>query len=67
MRDGVRGRFHTLVDAAGLDERRARDWVVVRMLARACWTLHDTAGRAMTAEEEERITICVAIAKAVQD
>jgi streptomycin 6-kinase len=67
VRNGVRRRFHTLVDAAGLDEHRARDWVVVRMLARACWALHDAAGRAMTAEEEDRITICVAIAKAVQD
>ena len=29
----LRRRFHTLVDAAGLDEDRARDWVVVRMVA----------------------------------
>ena len=31
----VRRRFHTLVDAAGLDEDRARDWVVVRMVLNA--------------------------------
>ena len=30
VRDGLRRRFHTLVDVAGLDEARARDWVVVR-------------------------------------
>jgi streptomycin 6-kinase len=67
VRTGVRRRFHALVDAAGLDEARARDWVVVRMLARACWTLRDSRGRALTAEEEDRITTCVTIAKAVQD
>ena len=31
----LRRRFHTLVDAAGLDEDRARDWVVVRMVLNA--------------------------------
>ena len=30
VRDAVRRRFHTLVDIAGLDEDRARDWVVLR-------------------------------------
>ena len=30
VRDAVRRRFYTVVDAAGLDEDRARDWVVVR-------------------------------------
>ena len=35
VRDGVRQRFHTLVDHAELDEHRARDWVVVRMLNNA--------------------------------
>ena len=29
VRDAVRRRFHTIVDAAGLDEDRARDWVVL--------------------------------------
>ena len=32
LRIALRRRFHTLVDAAGLDEDRARDWVVVRMV-----------------------------------
>ena len=31
-RAAVRRRFHAVVDAAGLDEERARDWVVVRMV-----------------------------------
>ena len=41
VRNGVRRRFHALVDHAGLDERRARDWVVVRMMNNACWQLQD--------------------------
>src|SRR5205823_14634798 len=32
IRDGVRRRFYALVDAAGLDEERARAWVVVRVV-----------------------------------
>ena len=53
VRDGVRRRFHTIVDTAGLDEARARDWVVFRMVCNAM--------SGMDATE------CVAIAKAVQD
>ena len=34
LRDAIRRRFHAVVDAAGLDESRARDWMVVRMVAR---------------------------------
>ena len=45
VRDGVRRRFHTLVDAAGLDEDRARDWVVVRMVINANWAVEDAAAR----------------------
>jgi len=53
VREGVRRRFHTIVDAAELDEARARDWVVWRMVCNAM--------DGMDATE------CVAIAKAVQD
>ncbi len=69
VRDGVRRRFHALVDAAGLDERRARDWVVVRMVLNANWSIEDAerAGRALDDEERAWITQCVAITKAVQD
>ena len=47
VRDGLRRRFHTLVDHAGLDEDRARDWVVVRMVLNANWAVQDAqrAGR----------------------
>jgi streptomycin 6-kinase len=69
VRNGVRRRFHTLVDHAGLDEERARAWVVVRMVLNANWSVQDAqrAGRDLDAEEREWITRCVAITKAVQD
>jgi streptomycin 6-kinase len=69
VRGGLRRRFHTLVDAAGLDEERARDWVVVRMVINANWSIEDAqrAGRDLDAEEREWITHCLAICKAVQD
>ena len=69
VRAGVRRRFHTLVDAAGLDEARARDWVIVRMVLNAHWAVEDAqrAGRDLSTDEREWITSCVAIVKAVQD
>lgn len=54
VRRGVRARFHAAVDAAMLDEERARDWVIVRAVLRA-------------AADPDQITRCVAIAKSVQD
>jgi streptomycin 6-kinase len=69
VRAGVRRRFHTLVDAAGLDEARARDWVIVRMVLNAHWAVEDAqrADRDLSAEERDWITSCIAIVKAVQD
>jgi streptomycin 6-kinase len=69
VRDGVRRRFHTLVDTAGLDEARARDWVVVRMVVNANWSIEDARrmDRPLDADEREWITRCIAITKAVQD
>ena len=69
VRAGVRWRFHTLVDVAGLDEERARDWVVVRMVVNAYWSIEDAtrADRRLLPSEREWITRCIAIAKAVQD
>ena len=69
LRGGLRRRFHTLVDHAGLDEDRARDWVVVRMVINANWSVEDAqrAGRDLDTEEREWITRCIAISKAVQD
>ncbi len=64
VRDAVRRRFHTLVDAAGLEEDRARDWVVLRVVLNAVWELEDTpAGQA---PDHEVLTVSVTVAKAVQ-
>lgn len=60
VRDAVRRRFHTTIDTAGLDEDRARDWVVVRMLHQALWAVE--AG----SPDPEWLTRCITIAKAVQ-
>jgi streptomycin 6-kinase len=67
VRHGIRRRFHALVDAAGLDEHRARDWVIVRMMFNAEWSLRDDPGPVRTAQTEQWLTVCIAIAKAVQD
>ncbi|RYB89678.1 aminoglycoside resistance protein [Nocardioides glacieisoli] len=69
VRDGLRRRFHALLDAAGLDEDRARDWVVVRMVVNAGWSVQDArrADRPLDADERDWITKCIAITKAVQD
>lgn len=69
VREAVRRRFHTLVDGAGLDEARARDWVVVRMVVNAHWSLESAAAadRPLDADERAWVTRCIAIAKAVQD
>jgi streptomycin 6-kinase len=69
LRDALRRRFHTLVDVGGLDEARARDWTVVRMVVDASWAVQDArrAGRDLDAEERDWITRCLTIVKAVQD
>jgi streptomycin 6-kinase len=54
IRDGVRRRFYTLVDAANLDEERARAWVIVLVVR---YAIRDPAN----------VTKYVALAKAVQD
>lgn len=69
VRDTVRRRFHTVVDAAGLDEQRARDWVVVRAMQDASWSVADAQrlDRDLTPGERGWITRMVTVAKAVQD
>ncbi len=59
VRERVRRRFWTLVDAAGFDEDRARAWVLVRMMHNAMWAAEDG--------DHSFLTVCIAIAKAVQD
>lgn len=67
IRDGLRLRFHTLVDVAGFDERRARDWVVVRMMVNGWWRLQDAEGTRRQQPTADYLTQCIAVAKAVQD
>ena len=64
VRAAIRARFHTVVDTAGLDEARARDWVAVRELVNAMWAL--TAGD-VVADGDGFISQCVTITKAVLD
>jgi len=59
-RKNLRRRFHTLVDVAGLDEDRARDWVVVRMVHNMSWAVIDGD------PDQDYLTMCVTIIKAVQ-
>ncbi len=61
LREGIRRRFHTVIDTAALDEDRARDWVIVRTINNVLWTLEDPV------PDKSRITHMIAIAKAVQD
>ena len=61
VRDGVRRRFRTLVEAACFDEDRARAWVVVRMVHNAMWEVQEPR------PDRGWITRCVAVAKAVAD
>ena len=54
IRVGVQRRFDALVDAAGLDEERARGYVIVRVVREAT-------------RDPDNLTKYVALAKAVQD
>ena len=60
VRDGVRRRFWSLVDAAGFDEERARAWVIIRMVHNAMWAVAEQ-------DDSAWLTRCIAVAKAVQD
>lgn len=68
LREAIRRRFHTVIEAAGFDDERARDWVVVRMVLNAHWAVEDAkrARRGLDGAEQEWITKCISVAKAVQ-
>ena len=55
-----------MVDTAGLDEDRARDWVIVRMIHNALWGIEDASGR-LTDEDRDYLTMCITLAKAMDD
>jgi streptomycin 6-kinase len=63
LRFAVRQRFYTAIDAAGLDEDRARDWVIVRQMVNVLGTLENTDGTL----PQDWLTRNIAIVKAIQD
>lgn len=63
LRFAVKQRFYTAIDAAGLDEDRARDWVIVRQMLNVLWTLED----ADESLPQDWLTRNIAIVKAIQD
>lgn len=69
VRYDIRRRFYTITDAADLDQDRARDWVIVRMILNAHWAIEDAerAARPLRPTDREWITTCVTVAKAVID
>lgn len=62
VRGAVLERLFTLVDVAGLDEDRVRDWVVVRELVNVSWAVQDGSASA----DPTGVTVATTIAKAVQ-
>ncbi|EGD40333.1 streptomycin 6-kinase [Nocardioidaceae bacterium Broad-1] len=62
IRDGVRDRFFALVDAAELDEDRARAWVVLRLMVNIKDEVEDNP-----APDKDWITEMISLTKAVQD
>ena len=64
---GIRERFYALVEASNLDERRCRDWVVVRSVVNVSWEHVAAAGRPLSDSQHEWITRCITTAKAMQD
>ena len=65
--EALRERFYTIVDTAGLDERRARDWVVVRCMVNLGWAVApDAPAGGGLHDRHEWITRNVTIVKAMQ-
>lgn len=67
VRRAVRARFEAVVDAAGLDEDRARAWVIVRLVLNALWTIEAAEGRRLDAGERDWVTRMLTLVKAVHD
>ncbi len=60
LRRTVRVRFETVVDAAGLDEDRARAWAVVRLVLNAFWSVRSDR------PDPAYVTRILTVVKAVQ-
>ncbi|KGM13602.1 aminoglycoside phosphotransferase family protein [Cellulomonas bogoriensis] len=68
-RTALHRRLWALVDAGGLDEDRARAWVVVREMTNALWCIEAAtrARRPLTTADRALLTRTVTLAKGVQD
>ena len=62
IRDALLERMYTVVDAAGLDEDRVRNWVTVRAVLNVWWSVVDSP----SAPDPADTTKATTIAKAVQ-
>ncbi len=62
----VRRRLAAIVEVAGLDEQRARDWTVVRMMHNAMWCLQDHPD-GLDADGRWYLAMCLRLTEAVQN
>lgn len=67
LREGLRRRLSTMIDAAGLDEQRTRGWAVVRAVVGAHQQGRRNPRERLDPRARERVTRFIAVAKAVQD
>jgi len=65
LRFALRRRFYAIVDAADLDEDRARDWVIVRQMVNVKGAIHDAGTDQVL--PRDWLTRNIAITKAIQD
>ncbi len=61
--EAIRDRFFQVVDAAGLDERRCRDWVVVRSMISVGWACRPDGS---VGDQQWWITRQITVVKAMQ-
>lgn len=65
--EAIRDRFYAIVDTAGLDERRARDWVVVRCMINVAWQAEpDAPAGAGLDSPQEWLTRNITLVSAMQ-
>lgn len=63
IRSAVLGRLYAVVDAAGLDEDRTRDWVIVREMVNVMWSLREGSD---APADLDWVTTAITVVKAVQ-
>jgi streptomycin 6-kinase len=64
-REALLARMYAVVDAAGLDEDRVRDWIVVREVCNVLWVYEDSVTDGVPVPADW-VTTAVTILKAVQ-